>query len=245
VVDRGPDSRAVMDLLMKLEKQAAAAGGAVHCLIGNHEAMDVYGDLRFVSPAEFAAFRPGGDAPAPFDYHDAVTAPAKPTSNAPSAEFVSSPGFAEHRAAFGAKGVYGKWIRSHNAAIKIDRTLYVHAGLGPKYADWSVDRIDNEVRAELEDLTRLHGGIVIDEEGPLWFSGLAKGDEEQMQPLVDRLLHNFDVDRIVIGHTYAEGKIKPRFNGKVIMVDIGLSRIYDNVGKIGYLEIAQNRALFH
>ncbi|PYV37660.1 MAG: protein-tyrosine-phosphatase, partial [Acidobacteria bacterium] len=57
VLDRGPDSRKVMDLLMKLEKEARRAGGWVHCLIGNHEAMNIYGDLRYVSPGEFAAFR--------------------------------------------------------------------------------------------------------------------------------------------------------------------------------------------
>ena len=44
VLDRGPDSRKAMDLLMRLEKQAAEAGGYVHALIGNHEAMNVYGD---------------------------------------------------------------------------------------------------------------------------------------------------------------------------------------------------------
>src|SRR3981081_2430132 len=57
VLDRGPDSRKAMDLLMRLEKQASEAGGYVHALIGNHEAMNVYGDLRYTSPGEFAAFR--------------------------------------------------------------------------------------------------------------------------------------------------------------------------------------------
>jgi len=57
VLDRGPDSRRAMDLLMRLEQQAAEAGGYVHALIGNHEAMNVYGDLRYTSAAEFAAFR--------------------------------------------------------------------------------------------------------------------------------------------------------------------------------------------
>src|SRR5205085_9388503 len=33
VLDRGPDSREAMDLLMKLEPQAAKAGGYVHALI--------------------------------------------------------------------------------------------------------------------------------------------------------------------------------------------------------------------
>src|SRR5262245_33598569 len=55
VPDRGADSRKVMDLLMDLEKQAPKAGGRVHALIGNHEAMNLYGDLRYVVPGEFAA----------------------------------------------------------------------------------------------------------------------------------------------------------------------------------------------
>jgi hypothetical protein len=45
------------------------------------------------------------------------------------------------------------------------------------------------------------------------------------------------VDRIVVGHAYANGAITPRFHGKVLFVDIGLSRIYENTGKLGCLEI--------
>src|SRR5581483_2675182 len=128
VLDRGPDSRAVMDLLMKLEKQAAAAGGAVHALIGNHEAMNVYGDLRYVSPGEFASYAQNSDAaPASFADRAALTETANP-----SIVRVSLPqrpaGYAEHRAAFAPDGVYGRWIRSHDAIVKIDRTLFVHGG---------------------------------------------------------------------------------------------------------------------
>ena len=38
VVDRGPESRKAMDLLMELGRQAEAAGGRVHALLGNHDA---------------------------------------------------------------------------------------------------------------------------------------------------------------------------------------------------------------
>ncbi len=38
VLDRGPDSRQVMDLLMDLEAQSRSQGGRVHALIGNHVA---------------------------------------------------------------------------------------------------------------------------------------------------------------------------------------------------------------
>ncbi len=52
IPDRGPNSRMIMDLLMRLEPQARRAGGYVHALIGNHEAMNVTGDLRYVDPGE-------------------------------------------------------------------------------------------------------------------------------------------------------------------------------------------------
>jgi hypothetical protein len=57
VPDRGPDTDKAIALLQKLERQAERDGGKVHVLIGNHEAMNIYGDLRYVDPGEYAAFR--------------------------------------------------------------------------------------------------------------------------------------------------------------------------------------------
>ena len=51
------------------------------------------------------------------------------------------------------------------------------------------------------------------------------------------------MDRIVIGHSYAQAAITPRFGGKVVMIDIGLSRVYDNIGKMGCLEIEGDHAV--
>jgi len=45
------------------------------------------------------------------------------------------------------------------------------------------------------------------------------------------------VERIVISHTYAEAAITPRYDRKVILIDIGLSRVYDGIGKVGCLVI--------
>lgn len=241
VVDRGPDSRRIMDLLMKLEEQAAAAGGAVHALIGNHEAMDMYGDLRFVSPGEYAAFRDGEsglrDFPDEVD-REALTAPAKPEAG-PVTNAVGD-GYAAYRAAFAPSGKYGKWISGHNAVVKINDTLFVHAGIGPKFVGWSIHQINQQVRAELRHVQQLHGGIVTDADGPLWYRGLAEGHEGNA--VLDAALGNYGVKRIVVGHTYAGGAIMPLYGGKVILVDIGLSRIYDNTGKIGCLVIENGNA---
>ena len=56
-MDRGPKPREVMDLMMVLEKEAKQAGGQVVGLLGNHEMMNIMGDLRYVTPDELRQFR--------------------------------------------------------------------------------------------------------------------------------------------------------------------------------------------
>ena len=56
ILDRGTETRPVMELLMRLEGEASKAGGRVHALLGNHEFMNVLGDLRYVSREEYKAF---------------------------------------------------------------------------------------------------------------------------------------------------------------------------------------------
>lgn len=56
IFDRGPDSRKALVLLMSLESQASAAGGKVHVLIGNHEAMVLNDDWRFLHDGEWESF---------------------------------------------------------------------------------------------------------------------------------------------------------------------------------------------
>jgi hypothetical protein len=71
LLDRGDDEQQIIDDLERLEKEAAAAGGRVVWLDGNHELMNTAGDWRYVTPgglADFetvpggrkAAFQPGG-----------------------------------------------------------------------------------------------------------------------------------------------------------------------------------------
>jgi TPR repeat protein len=235
VLDRGPDSRKAMDLLMRLEKQAAEAGGYLHALIGNHEAMNVYGDLRYTAPGEFAAFRDENSA----QRREKEFQREHPQDRA-QWEAQHPLGYFEHRDEMAPNGYYGKWIASHNSIIKINDTLYLHAGLSAKYASLKIKDINQRVRAEVTDPTKLNGGMVTDTEGPLWYRGLAKGGAD-LEPVVDKIRKNFGVERIVVGHSYADAAITPRFDGKVILIDIGLSRVYDNIGKVGCLVIENGK----
>ncbi len=59
--DRGPDMRKLLDFLRGLESSAAPAGGTVHILLGNHDAMNLLGEVRDVNRAAYDAFA-GDDA---------------------------------------------------------------------------------------------------------------------------------------------------------------------------------------
>ncbi|HEX8842261.1 MAG TPA: metallophosphoesterase, partial [Sphingomicrobium sp.] len=56
VTDREPESLKIIRSLQQLQKQAPRKGGRVVVVLGNHEAMNLVGDLRYTTPGEFAAF---------------------------------------------------------------------------------------------------------------------------------------------------------------------------------------------
>ena len=235
VLDRGPDSRKAMDLLMELEKQAREAGGYVHALIGNHEAMNVYGDLRYTSAGEYAAFRSENSE----KLREAAIQKEKPADRV-QWEAKHPLGYFEHQQQFSPDGYYGKWITSHDAIIKINDSLFLHGGISPKYVSMKIKEINERIREELKDPSKLKGGVTQDPEGPLWYRGLAQGDSS-LDPLVDKIRKNFGVERVVVSHTYAEAAITPRFDNRVILIDIGLSSVYDGISKVGCLVIEHDK----
>ncbi|KEG15500.1 serine/threonine protein phosphatase [Trypanosoma grayi] len=54
ILDVGPDDLMIVRLLMRLEKEAQAAGGDVIQLLGNHEIRNLVGDYRAVDPGSLA-----------------------------------------------------------------------------------------------------------------------------------------------------------------------------------------------
>jgi len=231
VVDRGPDSRKVMDLLIALEPEAKKAGGAVHALLGNHEAMNIYGDLRYVPAGEYALYQTPDSKQLRDDFFKMVAQDRKKQGLASDANFRSAfdaehpLGWVEQRQAFSPQGVYGKWLRQHDTIIRINDVVFLHGGIGPKYAEKTIREINEEVRAELNDFQKLEGGMAEDPEGPLWYRGLADEPESALTGLVDRVLKTHEAHHLVIGHTPMPA-VLPRFGGKVITIDVGLSRVY-------------------
>ncbi|KDD76636.1 hypothetical protein H632_c152p0, partial [Helicosporidium sp. ATCC 50920] len=56
VLDRGGEEIALYYWLSRLQRQAAAAGGALHVLLGNHEAMGAMADFRYATPEAYGEF---------------------------------------------------------------------------------------------------------------------------------------------------------------------------------------------
>ena len=50
IVDRGDQVTEILWLIQRLEREAKAAGGRVHYVLGNHETMVLAGDLRYIHP---------------------------------------------------------------------------------------------------------------------------------------------------------------------------------------------------
>jgi hypothetical protein len=202
IPDRGDHTREAFELLMRLEGEALAAGGRVHALLGNHEVMNMLGDLRYVSPGELASFADQGK-----------DEPGTPR------------GLAGHRAAYGLAGRYGRWLRKHAAVVRINDTLFVHGGVAPVVPAKTLAELNRWVRQDLFPGNPPGGGK--DAQGPLWFRGYALGQEESAEQGLDEVLKRFGAKRMVMGHTTdRDGKVRTRFGGKAVFIDTGLSTGY-------------------
>jgi hypothetical protein len=160
--DRGPKVREVMELLMSLEDQARRTNGRVVVLLGNHEIMNIMGDLRYVTPEIVAAFADAKSENRRQSAYDAYTRlltvsrdPAgtagevlQPVSrDAWMAEH--PPGFIEYTEAFGPRGRYGAWLRRKPVVFSTADVAFLHGGLDPARAAATLDEVNDTATAEI------------------------------------------------------------------------------------------------
>ncbi len=174
LLDRGADSRKVMDLLMRLQGEAQAAGGQLHVLLGNHEAMNLLGDLRYVEAGEFAAY---GDMESPVERAELrqawETAQGAGSGSAFDQKF--PPGYFGHRAAFSTRGKYSQWLLTLPVAIVLNDTLFMHAGPSNSLRGMSLQELNLRYRTALTDYLGLAGQL-------LQAKLLQAGDEHDARP---------------------------------------------------------------
>lgn len=234
VTDRGPDSEKIIRHLMKLEKQAKKAGGRVHVLIGNHEAMNIQTDLRYVHPGEYSALINRQSVKKQQRYIDAVfrsMVQRQPDLADREEETLAGlekkfpPGYVEHRQLWEPGMALAKWYARHNAVIQINDTIFLHGGLDPHVERYrTLEEINKAVRSELG-----RGGkpdLTVDQRGPLWYRGLAKHSEAEERVPLELMLAHYGAKRIMVGHSTTQGAVMPRFEQQVILADVGISAHY-------------------
>ena len=249
IPDRGPDTLKIIEHITRLDKQARRKGGRVHSLIGNHEAMNVYGDLRYVSEGEYAAFATRGSEAlrdryfelylARIEAQDPERYAALPADFRDKWNMEHPLGWLEHRQAWdpawNPDGQYAKWVLNSKVAIRINETLFLHGGISGFYCQNSLDSLTENVRSHLKNFEPGNAGILEDDFGPLWYRGLSGVEPLATPETVDAILAQHGIKHIAVGHTPTSGVIWPRYDAKVIMIDTGISRAYG--GHLGYLEI--------
>jgi hypothetical protein len=269
VTDREPDSLKIIRSLQQLQKEAPRKGGKVVVVLGNHEAMNLAGDLRYVTPGEFAAFADGRSAERRDRIYEANRAaieaqyraknPALTPQAIKQAWIAITPlGWVEHRLAWGPSGDLGRWATANPAVLKIGDTLFVHGGLSAEYAALGIDEVNRRIADAMAKGDDSPASVLFDPLGPLWYRGLVtrdpKADPEgaaaaatKPRPPIDQeitaALAATATKRIVVAHTPILTGISISPDGRLIRIDTGNSRYYG--GQLSYLEIIGDRVIPH
>jgi hypothetical protein len=152
LLDRGPGVRAALDLLMALEPQAAAAGGRVQVVLGNHEVMNIIADTRDATPEIFRSF---ADDESESRRERAFQAASRISQGGrlDKAEWQAAHpiGYVEYREALKPNGRYGRWLRSKPILAEIDGVVYMHGGVNTGFSTGSLDEINRRARRELAE----------------------------------------------------------------------------------------------
>ena len=151
LTDRGTNDRAVMDLARRLQEEAAAAGGKVHVVLGNHDVMNLTRDRRYWDADlldEFADDESEEERKAALRQFRLVQR-TQGGSEAFDEKF--PPGYFARARAFEPDGEYGSWLLQQPTVIKVNDVLFVHGGLTRRVAKLGLDEINRRVTAGMRD----------------------------------------------------------------------------------------------
>jgi diadenosine tetraphosphatase ApaH/serine/threonine PP2A family protein phosphatase len=194
--DRGPKVTEVLWFLYGLEVEARAAGGAVHVLLGNHETMVLYDDLRYINP-KYAAVGKMLEASHSQLFNE-QTVLGRWLRSKPLLIQVNDMLF-----------VHGGLNPEYTALM-----------LSLQETNEAFRESLGRARATLRD-TPL-ASFLYGSRGPLWYRGYFREPKIDSASL-DALLKQYGVGRMVVGHTTLKG-VFSHFGGRVINTDADMQK---------------------
>ena len=216
-LDRGDDEQAILDLFVRLAGEAAAAGGAVYALNGNHELMNAALDLRYVTPGGYD------------DFQDAV---AYDRSDSSLQQYDESR--RARIAAFRPGGRYARVLAGRNVVLIIGDNVFVHGGVLPEHVAYGLDRVNAEVRDWLLG-EKPQPEFILSRGSLVWARNYSDEVDETDCATLRQVLDSLSARRMIVGHTVQEAGIRSFCDGRVWCVDAGMSAYYG--GEVEVLEI--------
>lgn len=245
VVNRGGKSRAALERLKRLQREAPRKQSRLTILLGNHEAMTVLGNEAWVTADEYLEFATD-DERVEFELararktHQLLVANSGAGRTGPITgqlrawEEAHAPGRRRFAHAFSAEGELGAWIRTFPVAVRIGSVLFVHGGLRPRFAKMGLKGLNAAVadtwakgpRTQLDlDVT----GPLLAEDGPLWERTFALSEEHRVDAALTESLDLVSAKMMVVGHTRTDhipgggaGHPLLRHSGRLACVDVGI-----------------------
>lgn len=206
-----PDDIKILYYLTKLHNKAIKKGGAVYSLMGNHEFMNVIGDLTYVSHNNIRHFD---------NYNHNGT--------------IIEDGHNARKIAFEPGNKIANFLAcTRKMALIIGSNLFVHAGMVPEMiAKYKIDDMNKLLILflldELNQPEIFKDLFLSGKTSPFWtrlFGNNIDNCVEVLQPLKEI----YNVNRIYVGHTpQLKTGITSQCNNNVWMTDIGMSKAFDS-----------------
>jgi hypothetical protein len=191
--DRGLQVTEVLWFIYYLEEKAKAAGGYIHFILGNHEIMNLSGDLRYVQQK----------------YVDnAILLNQKYVTlydeNSELGRWLRTKNIVEKIGdIFFAHGGISANINRMNLSVP-----EINKSARPHYADSTVAPVAQRSDTLIGDL------------GPLWYRGYYQKNDPAIPLQIDSTLSQFGVNHIITGHTMVSDTISVWYNGRLLNTDV-------------------------
>ena len=191
--DRGMQVTETLWLIYSLEEKAKAAGGYVHFILGNHEIMNMSGDIRYVHPKYKGNATLMGER-----YEDLYG------ENSELGRWLRTKNIAEK---------VGDILYTHGGISgemnRMDITLQeLNELTRPWYHDSSFRYNDRRLDTIFADA------------GPFWYRGYYKNPSKTVKEQIDSSITKFNVKYIATGHTLAGDTVSVWYNGRLFNTDV-------------------------
>jgi hypothetical protein len=214
--DEGNDWK-ILQFYTILHQQAQKDGGAIYSLMGNHELMNVMGDMRYVS---FKGLKEFDNYTKPDGY-----------------KFAN--GYEARKWAFQPGNPISEFLAcTRQMSIIIGSNLFVHAGIVPEIAKkYKIENL-NELMSlyllnKLNNSSEYADIFIGSQTSPLWnrvYGNMGIFEQKhQCDELLEPLKTVYNVDNIYVGHTPIMKKgITSVCNNKIWLTDYGASKAFDD-----------------